>query len=418
MPPSDPPATHVDAQRELQAARRHVAASRFVEAEQAYGRVLALQPEEAESLHFLGAAAAQRGDYDIAVNLLSRSSKAAPANFNVLTELGIVYRRAERYDAARYTLERATRLGAARNPSIRLVLAHLLETDRRPELALLHYCQATIEARQLRRWQGDDGVGYETDRLVPHAAQFIATGRRAWFDRALASAREVEDANHSDRIDDAVAMHLGERRFALADPRQRAGFMHVPGLRAIAFPEPSAFAWLAQVVNLVALEDEVNACLAKAAASGTLLLPLHVRGLVQYEARRHAPRLRALVEALPLANVPNLAPDVSLIAIDAGGRLPLHHGPSNARCQVVVNLEDGAAIEVVVGGESRTLAPGKCIAIDPSLGVEYRNAGATRAKLLVLDAWHPDLSDAERRALSAVLVAALDFDARLQELNA
>lgn len=417
MPPADPPAPNADAQRELQAARQLVAARRFADAEQAYRRVLALHPEDAEGLHFLGAAAAQRGDLDDAVNLLSRASRAVPANFDVLVELGIVYRKAERFDAARYTLERATRLGAARNPGIRLVLADLLEADRRPDLALLHYCRATMQAQQLRRWNGDNGIGYELERLVPQASRAIVAGRRAWFDRALASAREGAAA--CDRIDEAVALHLGERPFVPSDPRQRAGFMAVPRLRATPFPDPSSFAWLAQAATLGGFAAEAEACLDAAGAgdAGVFQLRLHARGLVQYEAHRHAPGLNAAIEALPLANIPNHAPDVSLLALRPGARTPPESGVSNARCQVLVNLDGGDAIEVVVGGEARLLACGEALAIDPSLGVEYRHAGAARARLLALDAWHPDLTQAERRALSAAIVAALDFDARLQELD-
>jgi hypothetical protein len=48
--------------------------------------------------------------------------------------------------------------------------------------------------------------------------------------------------------------------------------------------------------------------------------------------------------------------------------------------------------------------------------MDYANSGATEARLLVFDIWHPGLSTAEQQALTALLAAIVDFDTRLQEL--
>jgi hypothetical protein len=57
-----------------------------------------LLPDSIEALVFLGNAAQARGDGDTAVNLLSRASKADPANVDILMHLGALYRAAERFD--------------------------------------------------------------------------------------------------------------------------------------------------------------------------------------------------------------------------------------------------------------------------------------------------------------------------------
>ncbi|HTA65038.1 MAG TPA: aspartyl/asparaginyl beta-hydroxylase domain-containing protein [Xanthomonadaceae bacterium] len=387
-------------------------------AEEGLGRVLEIRPDHADALRLLARIKNARGDRDEAVILFSRAARAAPQNVGVLAELGVTYQAAERFDAARYTLERAAGMSAGRNPSIRLLLAHALELDARPELALLHYFRAMLEARQARRWTDPGDAAPDADRLIPHARHFMAEQRRAWFERALDPLRRLTPTANLDRIDAALAMHLGERDLVPGDPRQQAGIFHVPGILAACFPDVR-FDWLAQATaSLTGLGDEIEACLAAAppgADAGVVRRAVHRRGNVQYEARRHAPRLLSLLDDLPLARIPNNAPDVDIVALPAGTRMAGDRGRMNSRCLAIIHL-DGGEIEMIVGGESRMLAARAHLVLDPSFGVEYRNASATRARLLVLDVWHPDLSDVEQQALSALIVAALDFDTRMQEL--
>jgi len=211
-------------------------------------------------------------------------------------------------------------------------------------------------------------------------------------------------------------MHLGEREPALDDPRQQAGLFYVPGLATAPVPD-AHLAWLEEAaVSLALLGDEIDSCLAASPSeAGATRLAMYLRGNVQYEARRHARRLLTLLDSLPLARIPNLAPDIDIVALDAGSGLAHHRGRMNSRCVAIVHL-DGGAVDAIVGGERHTLSAGAHLMLDPSFGVEYRNASASGARLALLDVWHPDLAADERQALSAFIVAAVDFDTRLEEL--
>jgi aspartate beta-hydroxylase len=422
MPSADRPPSPESADHELDIARRHLREGRRADAQQCFERVLAARPGNVEALRFLGQAAFARGDHGSSVTLLSNASKSEPDNIGVLVELGNAYRAGERFDAARYVLERAVSLAAGGNPYARLVLADVLERDRRPQLALLHFFRATMEAQRTRRWTTDPVDETQLRARVEHARRAIAQGRRAWFERALQGQRPDGTGARPARIDDALAMYLGEREAARPLPGQQAGPLHVPNVETSRFLDRARFAWLDEAAALIAsLGDEVDACLAATSATQThgaraIRVPILLRGNVQYEARRHTPRLLAALAALPLARIPNLAPDCEIVALAGGAQVPLHHGVSNARCRAIVGIARSAALDVVVGGERRVIHAGQAVVVDPGFGIVYANTAGTPARAIVFELWHPELSEAEHSALSALFVAAIDFDSRLQEL--
>jgi aspartate beta-hydroxylase len=425
MASSEHSSTPAGAENELQAARQHVQAGRSADAEQSYRRVIEILPDSIEALVFLGNAAQARDDGATAVKLLSRASKADPANVDILMYLGAVYRAAERFDAARYVLERAVRLAGGSNAYVRLSLASVLELDERPELALLHYCQALIEAQRLGRWTSHDDKMAALKAQIEHARQYAGAGRRHWFERVLQGAGYGVASERSTRIDAALGSYLGARLPKLSDPQQRAGLMHVPGVATARFIDNARFDWLDGLPDAIApCIGEMELCVASsasagqiAAGTGTLCVPVFSAGVLQYEARRLAPRLLSALRGLPLANVQHHAPDVNIIALHAGARIARHHGRANAFCWVIVNPVGSAAIQVRVGGENRVLQPASALAADPSFGVEYLNVGNAPALSLVLEAWHPDLNDSEQRAISGLITAVIDFDKHMQELD-
>jgi aspartate beta-hydroxylase len=361
-------------------------------------------------------AALARADAGSAIALLSRAAKLEPDNNDALTELGLAYRQAQRYDAARYVLERAVLQGAGRNPSARLILAQVLELDERPELALLHYCRSLMEAQRIPAWR--ESASAELRALSEHAQRLTVDGRNAWFARVLDPLRAKAPSHAFARIDGALAIYLHAAPLRLADPQQVAGFMYVPDLPASRFPAMERFDFLVRAGAAIApLRDEVDACLAAGPASqGTRTLAVMSRGNTHGEARRCAPRLLAALAALPLARVRNHGPDCEILALDAGAALPPMQGRTNSRCRILVNLADSALLRVQVGNEACELAPAQGLALDPSFRYQIGNSGAAPARALIFDVWHPDLSVLEQQALSALFVAAVDFDTRLMEL--
>jgi aspartate beta-hydroxylase len=436
---SDPQFTISATPRELESAHRLVREGRLGEAEAAFRRVLETQPEQTEALRFLANAALARGAAGEAVDLLSRAAAADRNDIGVLMELGVAYRAADRRDESRYVLERALEVSNGRNTTARLLLANVLELDKRPELAVAHYFRAILDAQRAGQWLGDDTTEPGLRQLVLHAMRYVATERRALFDAALQPVRERGAA--LERVERGLADYLRETSEPRADQRQRPTFLYVPELGGTPFLDAARCAWLDGFIRQVAAAgDEIATCLAapaSAPASGaspfsldTMLaaqapevapperrIPIYQRGLLHETPRRQAPRLLAALADAPMVHIARHGPDAELIEIAARARSALRHGRTNSRCGVAVGLPDSAPVRVLVGGEARAVEPGRAVLFDPSFGVEYVNDGDAPARVLAFEIWHPDIRADERDALEAITRAAIEFDGRVQDLG-
>jgi aspartate beta-hydroxylase len=421
---------------ELGNAREHVRLGRLAEAEQSFRQVLAQNPDSPEALRFLANAALARGNPAEAVELLNRAADSNREDRGILLELGAAYRAGERLDAARYVLERVLSLSGGSHPAARLLLANVLELDQRPELALLHYFRAILEAQRAGQWLDDNSTEPGLRLLVRHAMWYVARERRALFEQAMQQAHG--EGGRTDRIERALAIYLRESDESPADPQQKPSFLYIPDLGTGRFLENSLFPDIDEWTRcLTALSDEIAACVDAPPASAHLFslgalgdagtadaqapLParsvaVYRRGLLDDAARKLAPGLTAAVDALPLVRIPQHGPDVEIIVLNAGARLPLSPGRTNSRVTVLIALEAGQGMDVEVGGESRVVQTGEAIVFDSSFGCEFGNSSGGPAHAICLEVWHPALSSAEREAIAALTGAVVDFDTRLQEL--
>jgi aspartate beta-hydroxylase len=439
---SDPGLTLAPPDLDLETARQLLRAGRPVEAEQAFRRVLATQPEHVEALRFLAGAALRRGAAGDAVDLLNRAANVDRTDIGTLMELGVAYRVADRMDASRYVLERALELSEGRNTAVRLLLANVLELDQRPELALPHYFRAILDAQHAGNWFSDETTEPGLRPFVRHAMQQVAAGRRDLFEGVLQPWRQSADTPLT-RIDRALAIYLRDCSEAPADPRQRAGLLYVPGLGTSPRVDCGDLAWLSTLlarVDTAATEIESSLALSSSSGHAGDVTPGHspdVGGRMNQDAaaqprerqvdiyrcgtlhdsiRRRAPQLVAALADTPLLRVPRHAPDAAIVVLPAGVRTPIRHSCSNSRCSVVVSLPGSDGIDVIAGGETHRLQAGNGLVFDASYGIGYGNVGESEAHVLVFDIWHPGLAPFEQQALGALIAAIVDFDMRLQEL--
>ncbi|MBW4678315.1 MAG: aspartyl/asparaginyl beta-hydroxylase domain-containing protein [Desmonostoc geniculatum HA4340-LM1] len=79
-----------------------------------------------------------------------------------------------------------------------------------------------------------------------------------------------------------------------------------------------------------------------------------------------------------------------------------HCGPTNARIKCHLGLKIPLGCSIRVGDETRTWEEGKCFVFDDSFEHEVRiNATSSRIALIV-DVWHPELTDSEVKALESL----------------
>lgn len=441
--PSDSSPIISTAAREIETAQALARAGRLAEAEQAFRRALVTDPEHVPALRFLAGAALRSGAAGEAIDLLNRAAQVNRNDAGTLMELGVAYRVADRMDAARAVLERALELGGGRDTAIRLLLANVLELDQRPELALLQYFRAILDAQQAGHWLADSTTPPALRPLVNHAMGYVRDGRRALFNHTLPGSHGPNAANALGRIDRALASYLRDRHEPPADPRQRPTLLYVPDLGTSPQPTLVQRDWLTTLLARVATTGaEIETCLRWASRAPPTALPsllptdaanpqadnavptppgarhavIYRCGTVPDATRRHAPQLLAAIAAAPLMRIPRYAPDVALIAVPAAVRTATTYSRSNAGCSVVVGLPGSGDIEVTIGTDKHRLQAGDAITGDGSYGIGYANPGAAEARVLVFDIWHPGLGTAEQQALTALLAAIVDFDTQLQEL--
>ncbi len=93
--------------------------------------------------------------------------------------------------------------------------------------------------------------------------------------------------------------------------------------------------------------------------------------------------------------------DALFSAHTGGTHLTPHTSIDNlrARCHLALEIPDGC--EIIVGGEARRWQAGRALCFDESFEHETWNRSDERRVVLIVDVWHPDLTDVEIRALDA-----------------
>lgn len=420
---------------ELEQARSAVRQNRLDDAGTLYRKALAADPQQVEALRFLANAALARSDASEAVALLARATAVDRNDVGVLLDLGGAYNAAGRRDEARHVLRHALDVTQGRNTTARLMLAYVLEQDDRPDMALIHYFRAIIDAQGKGLWLSDETTEAGLRSIVRHALEYVGQGRRALFDAAIRPYRSP-GTDALARVDAALAGYLLEAPVAFDDPRQRVGFLYVPSLGRTTTLDSAGISGLdafaahigtfaASIDALVDPRDAEPPAPADAFSLAALSqdsappavrsIPLCQRGNVTLPARTHATNLLVALDAIALMRVGGYGANIRVDVLPPGSRTSVEYGRSNAICRVLVACPEFTPVAAIVGGERHALEPGRAIACDQSFGVGLENTSDRPARVLSMDAWHPNLSAAEVNALSALIKAVLQFDRQLQD---
>lgn len=110
------------------------------------------------------------------------------------------------------------------------------------------------------------------------------------------------------------------------------------------------------------------------------------------------PRTAAILRSLPHNGL-----HVCFSAIQPGGSLHPHTGPTNASLTAHLGLRDCAGATLWVGDRSAAYRDGEVLVFDDSFVHWVENAGAATRYTLMITFWHPDLSWLERVFLGLVL---------------
>lgn len=210
---------------------------------------------------------------------------------------------------------------------------------------------------------------------------------------------------------------------------------HYPGLTEREFHDRDLFHWLAgleaataaiaedfhrvmaaeraELVPYIQYPDDVPLRQWKALNRSKAWTAIHLvqNGVVIPANARHCPATIKLLARLDQPDIPRRGPNAMFSLLAPGAHIPPHTGVANTRlvCHLPLIVPEGCWFRV--GAETRAWEVGKAWIFDDTIEHEAENPSDALRVLLIVDTWHPDLSEAERGAVAAIMAATDPTDA-------
>ena len=405
-------------------------------AERAFTRLLEAQPDDVEALQFLATRQLAGGNVARALELLHAAQDSQPQDGAILHRLGEAHMLAGDMGAATDCL----RQGLAVAPGMfvaRLRLGSALEQQGHRHAAMLAYFNAIDDAQAQGRWLSDATTAPGVREAVKHAARYVAAGRRELFEAVMEPLRERYGRAEMARVDQCLAIYLHEQPAPLPDARQAPKFLYFPGIPSQTFYPRARFPAQARLEAAVdVIRAELRAVLAHAqdvlvpflgapsaaavaaqllAASGPQDAAWDAFFFYRHGARDDAhcaqcPRTIEVLDAMPLVRVRDHAPETLFSVLRPGTHILPHRGVTNTRLVTHLPLIIPRDCALRVGGETHVWAEGRCVTFDDTFEHEAWNHSTQTRVVLILDSWNPDLSAAEKAAVTDLVAAIGDFN--------
>jgi aspartyl/asparaginyl beta-hydroxylase (cupin superfamily) len=277
------------------------------------------------------------------------------------------------------------------------------------------------------------------ERLSPDLRALVQRARASAVENAeeldgfiegkLGNLRRLHDGVRLDRFDACKDAMTGRKKIYTQQPVM----LHFPQLPAIQFYDDDQFPWLKDLEAATGTITRELTALLDASAPGFRPYMNHPDGVPLNESaalnrspdwsayffwddgRRvdancdRCPQTAAVLETMPLANVPGFAPAAFFSSLTPGARIPPHTGVTNTRLIAHLGLivPEGCAFRV--GNDTRDWRCGKAWVFDDTIEHEARNASAQTRIILIFDVWNPFLSQAERELVCALLAAQREY---------
>lgn len=274
--------------------------------------------------------------------------------------------------------------------------------------------------------------------IPPHLEAMVDRARRAHAAHVEAADARLRDAERAagaplTAAEEARLARLRSNILRKTRPyHSEPTHFHYPGLREREFHDPQDFPWLARLARATpAIAEDFQRV---AAAERAELVPyiqypdsapvrqwaalnrnpawtaIHLirNGATVAANARSCPATMALLDTLDLPAIPGRGPNAMFSLLAPGAHIPPHNGVANTRlvCHLPLIVPEGCWFRV--GEERRAWVVGEPWVFDDTIEHEAMNPSDRLRVILIIDTWHPDLSAAERVAVSAIL-AASDF---------
>jgi aspartyl/asparaginyl beta-hydroxylase (cupin superfamily) len=377
---------------------------------------------------------------------------SAPIDYQAIAQAGIAAWQRGDAAAARSAFDTVASAGRA-SPQLWLLLAQACEavgdlqasdealdgviaSDPRNPYALLmkgDHQVARGDDRAANSWYN---MGISSAAQIPNLPQdLIARLDRAQAAVAAASARfeahlanaltngGIDPAAVAPRFAESIDIIAGRREVFLQQPTT----FFYPGLPHTQFFENADFAWVGALEAAApAMRKEVEAILSEGSGLAPYVVGEENRptrehvllndpnwsafylwengALVADNAARCPNTMAALINA-PIPRIATRSPMVLFSVLRPGTHIPAHNGMLNTRLICHIPLIVPPDCRLRVGNETRTVEFGKAMIFDDSIEHEAWNDSDQTRVILLFEIWRPELSEAERRALTVMYEA-------------
>lgn len=398
--------------------------------------VLMTTPDTPEALNYVGLCSLARGELASALRYLTRAVHVQPGAAQGWVNLGVVYLAAHSCSDALHAFDHALALNPL-HAEARLYRGAALERLRQPGAAAVAYAGALAVAQRSGMWLDAATTTPNMRPHVVHANAFVKRYRRHVLLASLGSLRGRAGGDALRRIKLALDIYLALRTADYPDPRQYCQFFYVPGLTTQPYYAQRLFPWHAALESHVeTIREELSAVLAHPdgvvpflgtndnkllGARGWLAgtrgdgqwnsFFFYRHGKAFRENAQRCPRTAAILESLPLVRIGGHAPEVLFSILTPGTHILPHHGVTNTRLITHLPLIVPGHCALRVGGVEHVWREGRCVTFDDTFEHEAWNHSEAVRVVMIFDAWHPDLAEAEREAITTLVAKIGDFDA-------
>jgi len=357
------------------------------------------------------------GDLRRAVTLLSEAAEGSPDNAELWMKVAALHRATGSPDAALEAVHRALTVSPL-DFTMLLMRASLLQRLGHPDAG--------------QAWGHALAQKPDTD-LPPQLASVVAEGERqhaAWIDArerrmkaAMGGVEQGADDQERARIERFRDNVLGRTKPFYSTPTH----FFFPELAQREFHPRHLFPWIEELE--AATETIASELQAVMAAERAELVPY-----IQYDEHlplaqwrplnrnpdwtaihlwrngelidanaRHCPRTLELLAKFPQPVIGGSGPNAMFSLLAPNTAIPPHVGVNNARlvCHLPLVVPEGCWFRV--GAETRFWKRGEAFVFDDTIEHEALNPSNELRVVFIFDVWHPDLSEAERNAVAALI---------------
>ncbi len=396
-----------------------------------FRELLAVNPDHANALQFLGFHASQSQKLAEASGFYRRAAEVLPDDPAAQFNLALALMAEGELDGAIEGLDRALAI----NPDLieaMLYRGSVYEQMQRPVDAARAYLRA---ARFAEDRLDPRVIPTDMKRFLNHALQMVRRQLDAELERQLAPLAEKYGELAIARLRKAGEMFSGKIPAEFAHPKWRPGLFYVPDLPPRPFFEREEFPWTERVEEATAIvrEELLGVMTDNQGFAPYVNHPDGSRGAEVFKGInrsrdwsafhffRHGerieencarcPRTAALLDSIDLNRVPGYGPEAMFSVLRKRSKIPAHYGTVTGRLVVHLPLIVPANCGALrVHEETRGWTEGKLMMFDDTFEHEAWNDSDETRVVLIFDTWNPYLTPAEREAFCAVLAGAQRFE--------